>query len=111
MRVASRTLKLKSGDAIVDVPVELFVPVREANGAWKCVYTIGWPDGVSRKSTFGVDSMQALILALQMIGVELHVSEAHDMSALFWDKPGNGYGFPVMPNMRDQLVGDDAKHL
>ena len=111
MLIASRTLKLKADGAVVDVPVELFAPVRESNGAWRCVYTIGWPDGASRKSTFGVDSLQALILALQMIGVELHVSDAHDMGALFWDKPGNGYGFPVMPNMRDQLVGDDAKYL
>ena len=111
MLVASRTLKLKADGAIVDVAVELFAPVRESNGAWKCDYTIGWPDGLSRKSTFGVDSMQALILALQMIGTELHTSEAHEAVALFWDKPGNGYGFPVMPNMRDRLAGDDAKYL
>ncbi|MBS0248100.1 MAG: hypothetical protein JSR61_15915 [Proteobacteria bacterium] len=111
MLVASRTLKLKSGDAVVDVPVELFVPVQETDGAWKCDTTIGWPDGVSRKSTFGVDSMRSLVLALQMIGTELHASAAHKSGTLFWDKPGNGYGFPVMPNMRDLLTGDDAKYL
>jgi len=111
MLMARRTLKLKADGAVVDVPVELFAPARESNGAWRCVYTIGWRDGVSRKSTFGVDSMQALILALQMIGTELYISEAHEAGALFWDKPGNGYGFPVMPNMRDRLAGDDAKYL
>ena len=111
MLIATRTLKLKTEGAIVDVPVAVFAPERQANGAWKCDTTIGWPDGVSRKSTFGVDAMQALILALQMIGTELHVSETHEAGALFWDEPGNGYGFPVMPNMRDRLTGEDAAYL
>lgn len=111
MLIATRTLKLKTDGAVVDVPVALFAPVRETDGAWRCDTTIGWPDGESRKSTFGADSMQALMLALQMIGTELHVSEAHEAGALFWDKPGNGYGFPVMPNMRDRLTGEDAAYL
>ena len=111
MPIATRTLKLKTDGAVVDVPVALSAPERQANGAWKCDTTIGWPDGVSRKSTFGVDAMQALILALQMIGTELHVSAAHGAGTLFWDKPGNGYGFPVMPNMRDRLAGEDATYL
>jgi hypothetical protein len=35
---------------------------------------------------------------------------------LNWDDPKKsdarkGYGFPVMPNIRDLLIGDDAKYL
>jgi hypothetical protein len=30
---------------------------------------------------------------------------------LFWDKPGNGYGFPVVSSLRDLLVGEDAIYM
>ena len=46
-----------------------------------------------------------------MIGTELHISAADGAGTLFWDKPGNGYGFPVMTNMRDRLAGEDARYL
>ena len=55
--------------------------------------------------------MQALIPALQMIGTELHISEAYAAGAVFPDKPGDGYGFPMMPNLGDRLVGEDATYL
>jgi len=111
MVMAVRTLKLRANGAVLDVPVHIFAPELEPTGAWRCDHEIAWPDGSSKKSTYGVDSMQALILALQMIGAELHSSAAHGAGQLFWDKPGNGYGFPVMPSLRDRLVGEDAQYL
>jgi len=55
--------------------------------------------------------VQALELALKMIGSEIYTSEYHKAKMLTWEKPGNGYGFPVPQNMRDLLEGDDAKYL
>ena len=55
-----------------------------------------------------LDSVQALLLALQAIGAELYRSEHHLSGRLLWEKEGGGYGFPVPRNIRDLLVGDDA---
>jgi len=111
MAIAVRKLKLQAKGAVLDIPIHIFAPVLQPTGAWRCDHEIAWPDGPSKKSTYGVDSMQALILALQMIGAELYSSAAHEAGSLFWDKPGNGYGFPVMPSLRDLLVEEDARYL
>lgn len=111
MIIATRMLKLQAKGTILDIPVSILLPVLEATHAWKCDYEIAWPDGLSRKSTYGVDSMQSLVLALQMIGAELHSSKAHEKDSLFWDKPGNGYGFPVVSSLRDLLVGENAIYM
>lgn len=58
----------------------------------------------------GNDSMQALILAIHMIGAQLYASEAHEAGRL--RDPGNpkgGYGFPVPNGLRDLLVGSDKQ--
>jgi len=65
----------------------------------------------SDKIIWGFDSVQALILALQVIGAEIYSSSFHEAGALYVDAPGKGYGFPVMPTLRDLLQGDDAKYL
>lgn len=46
-----------------------------------------------------------------MIGIILYTSEYHDDGSLFWEKPGDGYGFPVMGPHRNVLVGGDAKYF
>jgi hypothetical protein len=48
---------------------------------------------------------------VQIIGAEIYSSNYHKSGNIFWDKPGNGYGFPVAPSIRDLLQGDDAKYL
>ena len=52
--------------------------------------------------------MQALYLALQVIGAELYTSDAHRAGELVWQQEGRGYGFPVPRGMEDLLIGDDA---
>jgi hypothetical protein len=59
----------------------------------------------------GADSVQALLIALQMIGTNIYTSSYHESGDLFWGAAGKGYGFPVSANMRGLLVGDDAKYL
>ena len=46
-----------------------------------------------------------------MIGAEIYSSNYHKAGKLFWDKPGNGYGFPVASSLRDLLQGDDIKFV
>jgi hypothetical protein len=58
------------------VPVRLFQPEND-EGMWICRYEIDWPSEKRSYFAGGVDSSQALILALQMIGAELYASAHH----------------------------------
>jgi hypothetical protein len=111
MIVASRTLQVRMPTGQKDMPIELFAPMKKKAGAWECRYDVGWPEGRRSYSAWGVDSVQALSLALGMIGAELYTSEYHKSGRLVWDKPGNGYGFPLPPTLRDLLAGDDASYF
>jgi hypothetical protein len=111
MMIAARTLMLRTKNKDMTIPIQIFSPERETEGVWFCRYEIGWPDKKSEMSVGGFDSAQCLTLALQMIGAEIHSSNYHKSGNLYWDKPGNGYGFPVVPTLRDLLQGDDQKYL
>ncbi|WP_394042446.1 DUF6968 family protein [Roseixanthobacter liquoris] len=104
--IAERKLKLRTPDGVVDVPVRIFAP-RGTNGAWLCRYEIGWPGELQVKQAGGADSVQALLIALQMIAADIYTSSYHESGALSLLADREGYGFPVVPSMRNILVGDD----
>lgn len=107
MLIASRLLRLRSQKGDVDIPIRIFAP-EEDQGAWKCRYEIDWPEGTRTSGAVGFDSVQAIVLTFQKIGSEIYGSGYHKSGDLMWEKPGNGYGFPVPHNARDWLEGDDA---
>jgi hypothetical protein len=111
MLIGTRNLKLRKADRDVDVLVELFSPECADDGTWFCNYRIGWPEGRWESRAGGVDSIQALVLALQMIGSDVNTSNYRKSGQLYLDAPGRGYGFPVPPTLRDLLVGDDKTFL
>jgi hypothetical protein len=110
MLVASRSLKLRQGTTDIDVEVRLFAPHFEKDH-WSCDYEIDWPEGTRKAAAHGHDSVQALHLALEMIGSELYNSDYHKAGDLTSGDSWKGYGFPVSKNLRDLLIGDDAKYL
>ena len=73
------------------------------------------PDRLARNTqdmkAGGVDSMEALIIAIKMIGVDLYLSSYHRSGKPMFGVSGSGYGFPVVTTMRDPLQGDDAKYF
>jgi len=89
------------------MPVRLFQPEDDGRG-WVCRYEIEWPDGLSSGFAAGIDAVQALILALQMIGIQLYTSKYHQARNLRWNDRDGGYGFPVARNVRDLLIGGDV---
>jgi hypothetical protein len=108
MTVATRNLIVKTGALEVDVPISIFAPER-AEVDWICRFEIGWPEGTARRYAAGIDSAQALVFALQMVGAEIYASDYHATRKIVWLEPGRGYGFPVPNGIRDLLVGDDAR--
>jgi hypothetical protein len=108
MEIASRILLLRNGTDI-QIPVRVFAPIQQEPHAWSCRYQIEWPEGKETRDMWGVDSIQALLLALQAIGSDIYTSSYHKTGGLFFEMPGQGYGFPVPASLRDLLVGSDAK--
>lgn len=111
MLVATRTLTLRTPNGDKEIPIRIFAPVQQDGGGWLCRYEIDWPDRRKIMDAGGADSVQALTIALQMIGTSIYTSGYHESGDLFWDAPGKGYGFPVPPNLRDMLGDDDAKYF
>jgi len=110
MIIAARSLKLRQGSNEIAVPVRIFAPQDDDN-QWSCAYEIDWPEGTRKSAGHGADSVQALLLALEMIGSEIYTSDYHKSGCLFFEAVGCGYGFPVPTNLRDLLDGDDAEYL
>lgn len=108
---ASRTLTLRNADGDIEIPINIFAPEFEKPGVCGCRYEIGWPDGKRSVTAFGFDSIQAILIALGMVGAEIYSSNYHKAGNLFWGEPRKGYGFPVLPDLRDLLIGDDAKFM
>jgi hypothetical protein len=111
MIAATRMLRLMSDDAEKHISVRIFVPELGNDKTWWCYYEIDWPEGTWKSRAGGVDSAQALFLAMQMIGSDIYTSSYHKSGKLFLDRPGEGYGFPVPSSLRDLLVGDDKKYM
>jgi hypothetical protein len=106
--VASRILTMETDGGDVEVPVTIYQPIDKADH-WRCQYEIGWPDGRKNFAAYGIDAVQALLFAAQLIGVELYSSAAHTTGRLKWDEPGGGYGFPLSYGMRDLYQGLDRQ--
>src|SRR5262245_61068087 len=106
MVIAIRVLTLGHGPRAIQVPIRIFAPEqREVD--WACRFEIDWPGETTSLEAAGVDGVQALELALRMIGALIYTSDHHASGNLMREAPGKGYGFPVTHNIRDLLTGDD----
>lgn len=93
MVIAQRILKINDDARQLDVPVRLYLPIHKGDH-WQCEYEIVWPDRTRRHLARGHDSLQALLLAMQMVGAEIYASEAHRSGKLKSEGRNRGYGFP-----------------
>jgi uncharacterized protein DUF6968 len=108
MLIATRKLDARIQGHDTAVQIRIFQPVCE-NEAWTCEYEIDWPSGAKSGRAVGVDAIQAILLALQKVGVTLYTSDYHKNGQLSWPSSGSGYGFPVPSNVRDLLIGEDLR--
>lgn len=107
--IATRILKLQRDSGAVEIPIRIFAPEGEGR-EWSCRYEIDWPEGTQIMRAWGVDSVQAILLAFQMIGADIYTSNYHRSGRLIFEEPGQGCGFPVPASLRDLLVGNDRTH-
>ena len=110
MIIATRDLVLRDQARAINILVRIYAP-EKAKVDWICRFDIRWPEGKIERWGTGVDAVQSLLFALQMIGAELYASSEHKSGRLEWLEPDRGYGFPVPDNIRNLLVGDDSRFL
>ncbi len=106
MLIATRELTVRLEGREVTLEIRIFKPESD-DGASSCRYEIDWPSGMKNGRAGGVDGFQAILLAMQKIGVALYTSEYHKNAQLVWPAAERGYGFPVPSNARDLLMGED----
>jgi hypothetical protein len=92
----------------VKIPIRMFAP-EDVGGAYKCRFEIDWPENPIRSHAEGGDEFQALDLTQKMIALTIYHSRYHASGRLWLNSPGRGYGFPIIAQARDLLVGDDKK--
>ena len=107
--IAKRILRLERDHDVFDIAIRIYAPVGEGR-VWSCRYEIDWPEGQQVMSVSGIDSVQAILLAFQMIGADIYTSTYHKSGRLVFEAPGLGYGFPVTESLRHLLVGNDRKY-
>jgi hypothetical protein len=110
MVIATRVLTARTAQGDVDIPIRIFAP-EKAEIDWSCRFDIGWPEEMLTRAAFGVDPVQSLFIAMQMIGAQIYASSYHEKGLLKWQGSERGYGFPVPNGIRDMLVGDDRTFL
>jgi hypothetical protein len=104
--IASRSLTMEVDGGEVAVPITIYAPVDKTDH-WFCEFEIGWPGQPKRSKGNGIDAVQALLIALEMIGINLYSSDAHEQGRLKLDEPHGGYGFPLNAALRDLYEGRD----
>jgi len=110
MIIATRVLKLRRPEGYVDMPVHIFAP-RQEGGEWRGRVEIGWPGTPQPIDVNGCgDAVHVIEMSMRLIGAVLYASKEHASGKLVWQQPGNGYGFPILDDMRDVLQGDDKRY-
>lgn len=73
-----RRFELDGGELVVS----FYRPEKVPGSDFKCRWTIGWPGGAKGHYAYGVDSIQALMLAMRSVHIELVESEAYKSGKL-----------------------------
>jgi hypothetical protein len=104
--ILNRIFKIETEDGEKEVPICFYLPIQSEDD-WECEYEIDWPTGLRRFKAYGIDSVQSLSHALQMVGAELYTSDAHRSGKLMWLERGAGYGLLLPSSIRHLYEGDD----
>ena len=107
MPIITHTLTLDPEGPRIPIAIRIYAPEAYELG-WRCRYEIDWPDEPKVFYGGGVDELQALVMALFMIGAEIYSTDYHRDGRLRAYETEEGYGFPLAKSLRDMLVGVDA---
>ena len=72
------------------------------NGDWSCEYQVIGLDSEGLKTSYGVDGIQAFILALTYISTTLYFSDEFQSGMLTW-LGSRDLGLPIAENVREDV--------
>lgn len=104
-KIAERKFKLIDNPNL-EVNVILFAP-EEVDDVVSCTYEIHWPSKIQTGQSMGVDSLQALLLAIRHIGSDIYCSDYVESGNLFWLEKGRGFGLILPKSISERYEGDD----
>ncbi|MEJ2183555.1 MAG: hypothetical protein P8Y66_08525 [Nitrospirota bacterium] len=94
--IAERILDLEKKDGSrTKIRVRLAKPERSEDGDWVCPYEITGFERPTGLRVFGVDAMQALLLAIKGLSVDLEIIARREEGKLSWLGQAGG-GFPSL---------------
>jgi len=104
--IATRDLDLVQPDgSSATVKVEVFAPAKEATPEggerYGCAFNISGLASPIEMKGYGVDSMQALKIALEFIATRLCLCREAREGRLTFEGEGGPFGFPLPEEMRD----------
>jgi hypothetical protein len=73
-----RRFELDGGELVA----RFYLPAKAPGGEFQCRWTIGWPEGETGRYACGEDSVQALMLAMRSVHIELAGSDAYKSGRL-----------------------------
>jgi len=77
-----------------------FQPIEESTGEFSCRYEIEGSEGVSSKHAYGVDEVQALLLAMQRAHIDLLAARENHGRDVSW-LGERSLGLPIPDSIRD----------
>lgn len=83
----------------VEVGCSFFQPEPD-RGDYCCTYEIAWPEAPRRRTIYGVDPIQAVLLAMQTAHVDLLVARKDDGRDVRW-LDGRRLGLPIQDSLKD----------
>jgi hypothetical protein len=107
MIILTHTLYLRTENGQRAIEILIHQPVKDGT-VWKCRHEVDWPEGRVIRDAVGQNALQALMIALNLIGADIYTSTYHREGRLRVSEKERGYGFPVPSSLRDLLVGYDA---
>lgn len=82
-----------------EVACRFYKPRRE-DIDFSCRFEIGWPEGNRSRRAFGVDDVQAFLLALQMAHTDLLAARENERRQVLW-LGERDLGLPTAETLRD----------
>ena len=93
-----RTYQMEIGGETRLVPVCWATPAPDPRGDWSCAFRIEWPHRPATfRKCYGIDSVQALVLAIQAVAAELYTAQP----PVYWWEPDDVLGLPVPHDIAD----------
>ncbi|WP_024277338.1 hypothetical protein [Xanthobacter sp. 126] len=81
MLILTHTLHLNRPSGKVPIEIRLYQPL-PTGASWICNFEIDWPEVRLARHGVGEDALQALVIALQMIGAQIYTSPYHEDGSL-----------------------------